>query len=322
MISTILRKHASLLATIAIGIALYTTASILYPGFSSPQVFVNLFVDNSFLGIIAIGMTIVILSGGIDLSVGAVMALCSTVMAVLMTVHHVNPFLTLVISLSLGTGLGFLMGLIIGRYKLAPFIVTLAGMFLARGLAYIVNMGAVSIQNPLYTGLTEASVNIGDIRITLPAFVFLGVVVCGVFIAGHTQFGRSVYAIGGNEESAGVMGLPVTRTKILVYTLSGFCSAIAGVVFTIYQSAGNPSAGMGLEMDAIATVVIGGTLLTGGSGNIIGTLVGTLILGIIQTGITFQGTLNSWWTKVTVGMLILIFIILQRILGRRKKSGS
>lgn len=321
MISALLRKHASLIATIAIGLALYITASIRYPGFASPQVFVNLFVDNSFLGIIAIGMTFVILSGGIDLSVGAVMALCSTVIAVLMTVHHMNPILVMAISICIGTGLGFSMGWIIARYKLAPFIVTLAGMFLARGLAYIINMGALPIQNPLYEQLTSISANIGEVRITLPAFVFLAVVVCGVFAAGHTQFGRSVYAIGGNEESAGIMGLPVTRTKILVYTLSGFCSAIAGVVFTLYQSAGNPNAGMGLEMDAIATVVIGGTLLTGGSGTIIGTLAGTLILGIIQTGITFQGTLNSWWTKVTVGMLILIFIVLQRILGRRK-SGS
>lgn len=321
MIKTLLRKHASLIATIAIGVALYITASIRYPGFSSPQVFANLFVDNSFLGIITIGMTFVILSGGIDLSVGAVMALCSTIIAVLMTVHHMNPAIAIIISLCTGTGLGLSMGWIIGKFKLAPFIVTLAGMFLARGLAYIIHMGALPIKNPLYTKLTELSVNIGDVQITLPTFAFMAVVVCGVFAAGHTQFGRSVYAIGGNEESAAVMGLPVTRTKILVYTLSGFCSAVAGLVFTLYQSAGNPNAGMGLEMDAIATVVIGGILLTGGSGTIIGTLAGTLILGIIQTGITFQGTLNSWWTKVTVGMLILIFIVLQRILSR-KKNGS
>jgi simple sugar transport system permease protein len=295
---------------------------MLYPKFSSPQVFVNLFVDNAFLGIIAVGMTLVIISGGIDLSVGAVMALCSIVMAVLMTIYHMNPYLTLLISVSIGTSLGLLMGWIISKYKLAPFIVTLAGMFLARGLAYIVHMGSVPIDNPLYAKLTEASVNIGNVDITIPAFIFIAVLVCGILIAGHTKFGRSIYAIGGNEESASVMGLPVNRTKILVYMLSGFCSAVAGVVFTIYQSAGNPNAGMGLEMDAIATVVIGGTLLTGGSGSIIGTLIGILILGMIQTGITFQGNLNSWWTKVAVGVLILIFIVLQRLFGRRKVIGQ
>lgn len=318
MISAFRRKYAPLLATAAIGLILYMTASILYPKFHSAQVFVNLFADNSFLGIIAVGMTLVIISGGIDLSVGAVMALCSTVMAVLMTEHNMDPFLTLIISISIGTGLGLLMGWIIARYRLAPFIVTLAGMCLARGLAYIIHMEAIPIQNPLYAGLTEASVNIGNVHITLPAFIFVAVVICGVFIAGHTRFGRSIYAIGGNEESAGIMGLPVNRTKVFVYMLSGFCSSIAGVVFTLYQSAGNPSAGMGLEMDAIATVVIGGTLLTGGSGNTVGTLIGVLILGIIQTGITFQGNLNSWWTKVAVGVLIFIFIVLQRLFGRRK----
>lgn len=321
MISSFWRKYTSLLATTAIGLILYITASLLYPKFSSPQVFANMFVDNAFLGIIAVGMTLVIISGGIDLSVGAVMALCSTVMAVLMTVYHMNPFVTLAISLCLGTGLGLLMGWIIAKYKLAPFIVTLAGMFLARGLAFIIHMEAIPIQNPLYSTLTEASVNIGSVEITLPALIFIAVLISGIFIAGHTRFGRSIYAIGGNEESAGIMGLPVTRTKILVYALSGLCSSIAGVVFTLYQSAGNPSAGMGLEMDAIATVVIGGTLLTGGSGNVIGTLVGILILGIIQTGITFQGNLNSWWTKVAVGVLILLFIVLQRLFGRRKVVG-
>lgn len=309
-------RHKPLLATTVVCLLLYGTGAVLFPGFSSPQVFANFFADNAFLGIIAVGLTLVIISGGIDLSVGSVMSLCTIMMAVLMQRSGVTPLPAITIALAAGTALGFGMGCIIHFFKLAPFIVTLAGMFFARGLAMMIEMESMPISNDFYTWITDLSVGLGPANISITALIFLGVVAIGIYITGCTPFGRNLYALGGNENAAVLMGLPIGRTKVLVYTFSGFCSALAGVVFTFYQSSGSATAGMGLELDAIAVVVIGGTLLTGGAGYVIGTLLGTLIFGIIQTGIMFQGGLNSWWTKVAVGSLLLIFIVLQRLLSR------
>jgi simple sugar transport system permease protein len=189
-------------------------------------------------------------------------------------------------------------------------------MFLARGAAEIITQESIPIHNELYTRLSDFAIPIGEAQLPITAIVFLALVAVGIYAAAFTPFGRNLYAIGGNENASTLMGLPVGRTKIFVYTISGFCSALAAVVFTIYQSAGNPVAGIGMELDAIAIVVIGGTLLQGGSGSVFGTLIGTLIFGIIQTGIMFQGNLSSWWTKVAIGLLLLLFIVLQKVLSR------
>jgi simple sugar transport system permease protein len=149
------------------------------------------------------------------------------------------------------------------------------------------------------------------------AWIFLLIVALGVYLAKATRFGRNVYAVGGNETSALLMGLPVGRTKIGIYAFSGFCSALAGVVNTFYMQSGNASTGVGLELDAIAAVVIGGTLLSGGVGTVFGTFLGVLILGIIQTILTFEGTLSSWWTRIAIGLLLLVFILLQRMIQGR-----
>ena len=138
-----------------------------------------------------------------------------------------------------------------------------------------------------------------------------------LFVAHYTKFGRFIYALGGDEQSATLMGLPVARTKVLIYTVSGFCSALAGVVFTFYMLSGYGLHAVGMELDAIAAVVIGGTLLTGGVGYVAGTLFGVLMLGIIQTLISFDGTLSSWWTRIVVGVLLFAFCLLQRLLSRR-----
>jgi galactofuranose transport system permease protein len=321
MKSRFLAKNISILATAAVCAALYVTASVKYHDFFSIGVFINFFADNSFLGIIAVGMTFVIISGGIDLSVGALMALCSIVMAVLMS-HGISPEVSILFALVVGSMLGCVMGCIIHFTKLAPFIVTLAGMFLARGMAYIVHLEAVPIQNGFYSYVSQMTVGAGPIHVPITAVIYIVCVLAGLFILAYTPFGRTVFAVGGNEDASVMMGLPVGRTRILVYTLSGFCSALAAVVYTFYQSAGNPTAGMGLELDAIAVVVIGGTLLTGGAGGVLGTLLGTLIFGIIQTGIMFQGTLSSWWTKVAIGSLLLIFVAFQKLLSRKDSYRS
>jgi len=308
-------------ATAAVCAALYAAAAFRYPGFFSLPVFVNFLADNSFLGIIAVGMTLVIISGGIDLSVGAVMALTSTVMAVLMARSQINPPLIICVALGLGTVFGLAMGCIVHFVKLAPFIVTLAGMFLARGLALKVSTESVPIHNDFYTWVTGWGIGVGSVQLPITALIFLATVVVGIYITAYTSFGRNLYAVGGNEQAAALMGLPVGQTKVLVYTVSGFCSALAGVVFTFYQSSGNATAGMGLELDAIAVVVVGGTLLSGGVGYVQGTLLGVLIFGMIQTAIMFQGTLSSWWTKVAIGGLLLAFILLQKLLSRGQEIG-
>lgn len=311
-----IRKHAPLLTTAAVCATLYAAAALHYPNFASPVVFVNFFADNSFLGIAAVGMTLVIISGGIDLSVGAVLGLCSVVMAVLMGTYGFSPATAIAAALAIGAGMGFATGCVVRYLGIAPFIVTLAGMFLARGLALIISEESIPIQNSFYSWITQLGLPLGRIQIPITAIIFLGVVGLGVYISAYTPFGRNAYAIGGNEEASVLMGLPVGRTKMLLYTFSGFCSALAAVVFTFYQSSGNATAGAGMELDAIAIVVIGGTLLTGGAGSVFGTLIGTLTFGIIQTAIIFQGTLNSCWTRVTVGALLLAFIVLQKLLSR------
>jgi simple sugar transport system permease protein len=212
------------------------------------------------------------------------------------------------------------MGCVILYFELPPFLVTLAGMFLARGLGYVIRLDSVSINHPFYTKLSDLRLPLSS-GVDMPATAIFFLLTFGValYLAQLTRFGRNVYAMGGNEQSAVLMGLPVGSTKIRVYGLSGFCSALAGVVYSFYTSSGNPNAATGLELDAIAAVVIGGTLLSGGVGYVAGTLIGVLIFGIIQTAITFQGTLSSWWTKIAVGLLLFVFILLQQVVQPRRK---
>ena len=259
-----------------------------------------------------------LISGGIDLSVGSVIALTTMVSAALVEKHGWSPAVVIPLVLAMGTAFGAFMGLLIERYRLQPFIVTLAGMFLARGLCYLISIDSISITNEFYTEVSQIRIPIwGEASISLSAAIAIGVLLAAVFVAHCTPFGRAVYAIGGSEHSAMLMGLPVRRTLIGVYTLSGFCSALAGVIFTFYMLSGYGLHAVGLELDAIAAVVIGGTLLTGGVGYVAGTLFGVLMLGIIQTLISFDGTLSSWWTRIVVGALLFVFCLLQRFFTSR-----
>ena len=312
-------KYLPLAATSSLFLLMGALGSVLYTGFFSLQVFANLLIDNGFLCIVAVGMTFVILSGGIDLSVGSMIALTTMVSAALVEHHHWSPFAVIPLVLLMGTCFGAAMGLLIERFRLQPFIVTLAGMFLARGLCYVISIDSISITNPVYTALSETRVPIGDgAALSLSALLALGVVVVAIVVAHCTQFGRTVYAIGGNETSAVLMGLPVRSTLVGVYTLSGFCSTLAGVVFTFYTLSGYGLHAVGLELDAIAAVVIGGTLLSGGVGFVAGTLFGVLILGIIQTLIAFDGSLSSWWTRIVIGALLFVFCLMQRAFEARR----
>ncbi len=297
-------------------IAMAACGAILYPAFLAPQVFLNLLIDNSFLCIVAVGMTFVILTGGVDLSVGSVIAL-TTVLLASMLEAGMGLAVAVPVVLLVGVAFGLLHGVLIQRFRLQPFIVTLGGMFLARGLSYLVSTESIRIADATAMQLAMLRLPLGFGSITLGAVLALGVVALGIWIAHATPFGRTVYAVGGDETSARLMGLPVDRTVVGVYVLSGICSALAGVVMALYMLSGYSLHGVGLELDAIAAVVIGGTLLSGGIGYVAGTFVGVLILGIIQTLIAFDGSLSSWWTRIVIGALLLVFCLLQRLLEAR-----
>jgi ribose/xylose/arabinose/galactoside ABC-type transport system permease subunit len=316
------RRLLPLSITILLFVGMAVFGALRYDGFLSPQVFLNLLIDNAFLCVVAVGMTFVILSGGIDLSVGAVIALTTMISAALLDAGW-NPYATMALVLVLGAAFGALQGLLIQQFQLAPFIVTLAGMFLARGCCYLISTESIPIDDPTYSSIAQARIPVGfDASLTVGAVIALAVVLAAMRIAHSTEFGRTVYAIGGGEPSARLMGLSVASAKVGVYLLSGFCAALGGVVMTFYMLSGYSLHAVGLELDAIAAVVIGGTLLAGGVGYVAGTLFGVLILGIIQTLIAFDGTLSSWWTRIVVGVLLLLFCLLQRLFEARTRKAA
>jgi len=314
-------KYAPVLVTLGLFVAVFVIGGLRYRGFLSGQVALNLFVDNAYLIVLAVGMTFVILTGGIDLSVGAVVALSGIITATLLQSGW-SPLVVIPLILVLTSVLGLLVGLLVHVFKVQPFIATLGAMFLARGLCYVISKDSISIQDPLFIKLAVTRIQLAPgLSITPSVIVALLVVVAGFVILRSTRFGRTVYAIGGNEQSAMLMGLPVARTKVIVYTVSGLCSGLAGVLYSFYTLSGYSLAAVGTELDAIAAVVIGGTLLTGGYGFLLGSVLGVLVLGVIQTIITFEGSLSSWWTRIVIGGLLLAFIVLQKVLtGRRRQA--
>jgi galactofuranose transport system permease protein len=329
------RQFIPLLSTALLALTAYAIGAYFFVGMRNPQVFFNLFINNSHLLISGIGMTFVILTGGIDLSVSGVVALTTVSSAVLLR-EGWNPWVVILLMLGMGMSLGAIMGSFITYLKVQPFIATLAGMWFARGMCFFISDNAVTLDNRIFQiigktkllipGLTELSINQGNpapyINISVVAgFILLFV---AIFIAQYTRFGRTVYAIGGNEgrneQSARLMGLPVNRTKMLVYTFNGFCSALAGLSFALFVESGHGLYAPGLELEVIASVVMGGTMLTGGSGYVFGTLFGVLVLGVTQVLIQFIGSLSSWWTKIVIGVLTLTFIGVQSILANRKSA--
>ena len=308
-----------LMVTIFLFVALFSFGGVMYTGFFSLQVLLDLLVDNAFLLIVAIGMTFVIISGGIDLSVGAVVALTTILEAVMVQHWHWSVWVIIPIVLTIGALFGAAMGWLIHHFRLQPFVITLAGMFLARGLCFLISLESITITDPTFSAISQLRISIGGGAVSANVLIALLMLVVAAYLAHGTRFGRNVYAIGGNERSALLMGLPVARTKVLVYTFSGFCSALGGVVFTFYVLSGYGLQAQGMELDAIAATVIGGTLLTGGVGYVVGSLFGVGILGTIQSLITFDGSLSSWWTRIVIGALLCLFCMLQRLMERRTR---
>jgi simple sugar transport system permease protein len=222
--------------------------------------------------------------------------------------------------LIMGAVFGAGMGALIHFFRLQPFIVTLGGMFLARGLCYLISVNSIPIEDPAFVAISQAQVGVFDGFVSPGVLIALVLLALAMAVAHLTPFGRAVYAVGGNEQSAQMMGLPVGATKVAVYAISGGCAALAGLLFAFYMLSGYGQHAQGTELDAIAAVVIGGTLLTGGYGYVAGALTGVLVLGAIQTLIVFDGTLSSWWTKIVIGVLLFAFCALQRLLAWKQKN--
>jgi galactofuranose transport system permease protein len=320
-VKIVLIKYGPLLLTFAVFLLTYFVGGRLYPAMRKPQVFFNLFINDSSLLLVSIGMTLVIITGGIDLSVGGMIALVSTASAALLRAGA-SPYFVLPLMIVMGIAFGALMGWIIQNLKVQPFIATLMGLFFARGMAYIISVASVTIKDGVYKELALTPLHIPFISkayiypTTLVAPIILLV---AVYLSFYTRFGRTIYAMGNNEQSALLMGLAVPRTKILVYAFSGFCSALAGIVFSMSLLAGYGQFATGMELDSIAAVVIGGTSLSGGIGNVIGTLFGVLIHGTIVSILQFNGTLSSWWTRIGVGALTLFAIGIQSVFYIKRK---
>jgi simple sugar transport system permease protein len=336
-------SYLPLVATLLVIATLLTIGGVQYDNFLSPKALVDLVNGNAYLGIAAIGATFVILTGGIDLSLGSVVACTTILMAVLIhptaaqqlaldpsldpnTIIHgagMHPLTASLIALVLGTTLGLVMGALIAFYELPPFMVTLAGMFFARAMGFMIHEASLGIDHPFISetldGLAWQVTQVQGRRGPIPVDVLPTTMVMllmyglAVLVLHLTGFGRSVYAVGGDENSSRLLGVRVNRTKVAVYAISGFCASLAGVIATVESRAGNPANRIGLELDAIAAVVIGGTLLTGGRGLVLGTLLGVIVLALIQAFIPFSTWkwLDAQTTPIFVGVLMLVFILLQ-----------
>lgn len=323
-----------LVITIILFVLMYIAGIIVFKdkNFGKLQVFLNLFISNAGLIVAATGMTMVIITGGIDISVGSVIAMTCMLLAWMMEIKGMGAVPALLIVLVIGLVYGLIQGWLIAYLKIQPFIVTLAGLFFARGMTAVISTDMISIKNETFLSWANAKIyfpfggtmNRKGVMVYPYIYpsVILALLILVLFfvILKYSKFGRSVYAVGGNEQSALLMGVNIRRTKLKVYAINGILGTFAGFLFALNTCAGFVEQAKGFEMEAIASSVIGGALLTGGVGNVFGTLFGVLIKGTIETFITFQGTLSSWWTKITIAILLAFFIILQSVLASKKRN--
>ncbi|MBO4809149.1 MAG: sugar ABC transporter permease YjfF [Lachnospiraceae bacterium] len=319
--------------TICIFVAMYLLAMLLLQGgFLHAQQIFDLLNDNASLIIVSCGLTIVMIGGGIDISVGAVTSLV-TMSCILYLNGGGNVFMSILLSLGIGLAFGLVHGFLISYLEIQPFIVTLAGMFFARGMTTILSVNPQKIDNEAFNAVRESKIEIPWLGYVakngnmVPARMELGVVIALVCVAlvfvllKFLKPGRNLYAMGGNQTSALMLGINVKRTRFMSYIISGFLSGISGFVLMLHTGAGNATNAAGMEMNAIASSIIGGTLLTGGVGNVIGTFFGTLTLTTIKKIVVSSGLKDPWWQSITTGGMLCFFILLQSIvLSRRNKK--
>ena len=332
-------SNTSLLLTITICtfIGMYLLAMIIWGGgFLNPQQFLDLFNNNAYLIVAACGLTIVMITGGIDISVGGSIALITMASVVFMEDHGGGILSSLLISLGIGLAVGLIQGFFVAYLKIQPFIVTLAGMFFTRGMTTIVSKVPRTASNEAFIKLKEFYIDIPFLGTHarngtwIPSSIELGVVIALLVVLilwamlKWTRFGRNLYAVGGNSESALMLGINVRRTQFFAYILCGLLAGIAGFVYLLHTGAGNSSNATGAEMQAIASSIIGGTLLSGGVGSIIGTLFGVMSLKTINNIVVASGLREPYWQSITTGLMLCFFILLQSVIlsQRKKKLGS
>lgn len=324
-----------LLITIGLFIVMYVAGCVVYAdkGFTRMQTFMNILINNAGLICVTCGMTCVMLTGGIDISVGALIAMDCMIMAYgIETWHWSSPVLMLLV-LVIGVVFGLVQGFLIAYLDIQPFIVTMAGMFFARGMTAVISKDQVSIvSDKIFNWLSTFKIELPFggyvnkkgimqlpyLRITV--IVALIVVVVVFLMLRYTRFGRSLYAVGGNQQSATLMGLDVKKTKLKAYMLSSVLTSIGGICYCLNTMCGTTSQATGLEMDAISSAVIGGTLLTGGVGNVIGSLFGVMINGTISSLVKTNGKLISSWANIVTAILLCFFILLQSVFAKLKEK--
>ena len=317
-----------LFVTIALFAVMYILGVIIYSaqGFGRMQTFLNMLIDNAGLLIASAGMTMILITGGIDISIGSVIGLVCMMLAYFMQIMHMNAWLAITLVLIFGIIFGAVQGFLIAYLKLQPFIITLAGMFFCRGLTAIISANQIAItENKTFLGIANKNINIligatvNKHGVKMYPFIHPGVIIALLtmfiiwYMCKYTKFGRNLFAVGGNETSALLMGINVRKTKFIAYVLNGFLASLAGFAFCLNTTSGFVEQARGFEMEAISSAVIGGTLLTGGVGTVVGSFFGVLIKATIETFIRCNGTLSSWWNKIVLSALLCFFIVLQSV---------
>ena len=324
-----------LIITVVVFVIMYICAVVfLKKGFTKPQMFFNILNENASLLVLSCGMTLVMITGGIDISVGQVTSLVCMACAVHLEHNNGNVITSMLIALGIGLAFGVIQGFLVAYLEFQPFIVTLAGLFFAKGMTTIISSDRISITNEAFLALCKTEVTIpflGSVNkkgIFVPASMEIGVVVALVIVVllfcllRWTKLGRNFYAVGGNNQSANMLGINVKLTKFLAHVLCGLCAGIGGYVFFLHACSGSPLHAQGAEMNAIASSIIGGTLLSGGVGNIVGTLFGVLSLSTIKNIVTSLGLEDPWWTNITVAAMLCIFLLIQSIILARKNKNK
>lgn len=327
--------NSLLIITLVIFVAIYVGAMTLLGGqFLKWQTFFNLLNGNAYLIILACGMSLVMICGSIDISIGGLTGLVTVVCAVYLDDHNGNMLVSLLIALAIGLAFGLIQGALVAYLDIQPFIVSLAGMFFARGLAHIIRSAPFNVASEAFKKVKETRLYIsflGSVNrkgVFVPAYIEIGVVVAILvviilfFVLKYTKLGRNFYAVGGNAHSALMLGINVRKTKFLAHVLCSLLAALGGYIYFLHIGSGSGSNASGAEMDAIASSIIGGTMLTGGVGSIIGTFFGVMSLATIKSVVSAAGFDDPWWTNITVAIMLCLFLVIQSVVMARKKKAA
>ena len=322
-----------LIITVVVFFAMYIGAIVFEgQGFLKPQTFFNILNANAALIILSCGMSIVMIIASIDISVGGVTALVGMCCAVYLDYHNGTIFPSILIAIAIGLAYGIFQGYLVAYLDIQPFIVSLAGMFFARGMTTIVHTNPFNVENEAFQAMKNFRVYVpymGSINkkgVYVPAYIEIGVLVSLAivlilfFVLKWTKLGRAFYAVGGNRQSALMLGINVKKTRFIAHLLCGLLAGIGGYVYFMHVGSGSATNAAGAEMNAIASSIIGGTMLTGGVGNIIGTLFGVLSLSTIQNIVSSAGLDQAWWTGITIALMLCLFLVIQSLIMARKKK--